>query len=177
MRTFSSHLAAILFASSSLASCTPAQTARGGFSDVTSSGAAVTSTDDGCTHSFLFDDFQIQRPASSGDAPSEGVSRSWTASLTAPAHVAGAQVSVDVRGALLGEDATGQLHVSFAGAQQTFELTNAEDFAHTFTAPAVEGANALEVTASLPAGSSEAAIQVDTVDLAVDGPSCGSGPD
>ena len=171
MRTF--HVAAaLLLGTSMLVSCTPAPTASGGFTEVTSSSGQISSTDDGCTHSFLFDDFRVERAVAAASATSEAATHTWTASVTAPAHVAGAQVSMDVRGALLGDGATGQIMVSFAGAQQTFELTGADNFTHTFAAPAVEGANALEVTATLPAGSTEAAIHVDSVDLAVEGPFC-----
>lgn len=172
------HLAAVLLLGSSmLAACTPAPSLSGGFSNVTSSSGTVSSTEDGCTQSFLMSAFQVERAASPAGAPSDALSHTWTASLTAPAHVAGAQVSMDVRGAVLGGNgAGGQLQVSFAGAQQTFDLAEAGNFTQTFAAPAVEGANALDLTATLPAGSTDAAIHVDSVDLIVDGAFC-SGSD
>lgn len=163
---------AFLLSAFVLASCTPPapETPTGGFAEVTSSNGAISSTEDGCTQSFLMDSFQVAQTA---DLATEAVTQTWTASLTAPAHVAGAQTSMDVRGALLGgEGATGQLSVSFAGASQTFDLTEPGNFTHTVSAPAVEGANELEVTATIPAGSSAAGIQVDSLDLIVNGDFC-----
>jgi hypothetical protein len=167
---------AFLLGASMLASCTPPapEAPTGGFADVTSSNGAVSSTDDGCTQSFLMDNFQIAQTA---DVAADALTQTWTASLTAPAHVAGSQTSMDVRGALLGDTgATGQLTVSFAGASQTFELTEPGNFTHNFAAPALDGANALEVTATIPAGSTAAGLQVDSVDLIVNGAFC-SGAD
>jgi hypothetical protein len=177
MRTFDWAAAALL--ASMLASCGPLaapSTGTGGFSGATSSSTGFTSTSDGCTYSFLFDSFHVERRASADDMASAAASHTARANLKAPAHVAGAQVALHVRGALLGDGAAGELQVSFAGAAQTFALSGEPgSFAHTFTAPAVAGDNELQVTASLPEGDNEAVIQIDSVDLAVEGASfCGA---
>jgi hypothetical protein len=165
-----------------IVSCTPAPPATGGFLGATSSQSGFTSAPGGCVYSFLFDNFALRRAAPTAGAPTaEPISQSRTASLNAPAHVAGANVTVEVRGAIISSGgATGQLEIAFAGGSQTIDLTSPAEggsepnFTHTFTAPAVNGANELRVTATLATDpANEAEIQIDSVDVAIaDAPFC-----
>lgn len=171
-----------------LASCTQAPPASGGFLGATSSDSAFTSAPGGCAYSFLFDNFIIRRAAPVAGAPApEAMTQARSATLNAPAHVAAANVVISVHGATLSSGgATGQLEIAFGDSSQTFELSAPAgegeaggNFEHSFTAPAVSGANTLRVTATLAAApANEAQIHIDSVDLEIqDAPYCTSAPE
>jgi hypothetical protein len=167
-----------------LASCNAAAPS-GGFPGVTSAETmSFTSTADGCTYSFLFDTFVLSRPAPAPSAPApEPVAQTRSATLNTPVHVAGANVSIDVRGSIIAADgASGQLEIAFAGGSQTFELSapsdaeTSPDFVHTFSAPATAGASTMRITATLASEpATEAAIHIDSADLVIDGAAFCSG--
>ncbi len=162
---------ACLLAFAACAPATPAAT--GGFTGATSSDTGFNSTSNGCVYSFLYSDFVVRRAPA--PATTQVVSVTRTSTLNGPAHVAGAAVSLDVRGAAIGAvGAVGTLEVEFTGTTQSFPLAIAQgeassSFTHTVTAPAVAGANAIRITATMPAAPEGSAqeVHVDSVDLSL----------
>lgn len=162
-----------------LASCTAGSAPPAGLTVTRIGATGFSLSPDRCEASFLFDDFELARPAPQAGATVDAPSAERTIHLTVPADADSANVTIAVRGALNAVDgAAGTLRVEYGANAQDYPLTVAGEadgtFLHEFTTTAPAGSSTLRITASVAADpANEALLSVDSADVSLTGtPGC-----
>jgi hypothetical protein len=180
-------VAVAVLCSASLAGCMAKQGApstanpprTGGYDGAIRSIGAMVASPNRCAFSFVYDDFLTQRMESGQASPNRPNSRA--AILRGPMHIAGASVKVAVRGAFVGDvGPIGTLLLEYGNAQTKVELvSDGKEGSHQIlselTGRASVGDNAVKVTVTLadPAdGQKQQRVDIDSMDVAVDGEFC-----
>jgi hypothetical protein len=166
------------------AGCSPkpaSEPAAGGYDGATRSIGAMVASPSRCAFSFIYDDFITER--AEGGQASQKKPNVRDAILRGPMHIAGAPVTVIVRGTYSGDAGPiGTLLVEYGDAQAKTELTaDGKEIGHEISSEligrAVSGDNALKVTVTLAEpvdGQNRQRVDIDSMDVAITGAFCGS---
>lgn len=154
----------------------------GGYDGATRSIGAMVASPNRCQFTFLYDTFVTQRLESGQTSPAMPNSRD--AVLRAPQHVAGGAVTVVVKGAASGDAGPiGTLSVDYGATHSTTELrldsNGSQPIQSELTARAGAGDNPVKVTVTLASpltGQKQQQVDIDSMDVALDGDFCKSLP-
>jgi hypothetical protein len=170
-------------AGSLLAACATAGVSggpgAGGYTDATKlDGVAMVASESRCNYSYLFSTYALDRQSR--------IAIQTAINLRGPAHIAGAPVSITVRGAFMGDPGTSGTVTLQHGKDEekgVYKVDGAAfktiDFTLELRTKAVAGDNRIVLSAHLPkpdmAGATQA-MQIDSLDIGVDGDFCISRP-
>jgi len=158
-----------------------ADTPSGGYFGATRSMGAMVASPNRCAFSFLYDTFVVERTSST--PPSTVKPKSMEATLRGPAHIAGAPVKVVVHGAYLGDAGPiGTLILQYGSEQSKLDLVSdgksgARDISLEFSARATAEDNPIKISVTLAdtgSGPKQQRVDIDSMDVAVDGEFCKS---
>jgi hypothetical protein len=155
----------------------------GGYLGATRSMGSMTASPKRCKFSFLYDDYVTQRDGTAGrPTPKPNVR---DAVLRGPDYLAGEPVRVAIRGAYMGDKGPiGTLLVEYGESKVSSELVSdgKAPSAAIFTelmAKATSGDNPVKITVTLAtpaAGQKTQRVDIDSMDIAVDGGPCKTTP-